>query len=158
MAPITSVPSRPRLIRPERSVMHSPRLTNRNGVETRMAPPNTASGMVQRPIVPSAISGPAFQEANSSVQRVAGENGDEDDALQYLHGSVGQAEPSLQQPAAGADAAEQDGHGNNGERVLPRQEGDEDGGKTGTGGEVGVGAALHGGDLDHAGKTGRGAG
>ena len=29
--------------------MHSPRLTNRNGVETRMAPPNTASGgLIQR--------------------------------------------------------------------------------------------------------------
>src|SRR5580700_2278628 len=125
MAPITSVPSRPRLMRPERSVMHSPRLTKRNGVETRMAPPNTASGMVQRPMVPSAISGPAFQEANSSIQRVAGENGDEDDALQHLHRGVRQAQPSLQQPAAGADAAEQDCHRNDGKRILPRQESDE---------------------------------
>src|SRR5260370_520429 len=80
----TRVPSRPRLMRAERSVMHSPRLTNRNGVETRMAPPNTASGTVQRPIVPSAMSGFAFQKANSSIQRVAGENEDEDDPLQHL--------------------------------------------------------------------------
>src|SRR5580704_11685874 len=131
MAPITRVPSRPRLMRPERSVMHSPRLTNRNGVETRMAPPNTASGMVQRPIVPSAI--------------------------QDLHGSVRQAEPALQQTAAGADAAEQDRNGNDRQGILSRQESDEDARETITGGEIGVGAALHGGDLDHAGKAGRGA-
>src|ERR1700751_2920290 len=104
MAPITSVPSRPRLMRPDRSVMHSPRLTNRNGVETRMAPPNTASGTVQSPIVPSAMSGFAFQKANSSVQRVTCQHKDEDDSLQYLDGGVGQAEPALQQAAAGADA------------------------------------------------------
>src|SRR5437660_930984 len=57
-------------------------------------------------------------------------------------------------PAAGADPAEQDRHGNDGERILPRQESDENAGKTISGGEVGVGAALHGGDLDHAGKAG----
>src|SRR6202022_842769 len=108
MAPITNVPSSPRLMRPERSVMHSPRLTNRNGVETRMAPPNTASGTVQSPIVPSAISGLAFQKANSSIQRIARQNEDEDNSLQHLHRGIGQAEPALQQAAAGADAAEQD--------------------------------------------------
>src|SRR5712675_3625899 len=99
MAPITRVPSRPRLMRPERSVMHSPRLTNRNGVETRMAPPNTASGTVQSTIVPSAISGFPFQQANSAVHRVAGQHKDEDDSLQHLNRGVGQAEPALQQPA-----------------------------------------------------------
>src|SRR5450631_3345859 len=114
--------------------MHSPRLTNRNGVETRMAPPNTASGTVQSPIVPSAISGFAFQKANAAIQRVAGENEDKDNSLQHLHGRVGQAEPALQQPAAGADAAEQNGNGNDGERILPRQESDENAGKAVTGG------------------------
>src|ERR1700687_6161224 len=96
IAPITSVPSRPRLMRPERSVMHSPRLTNRNGVETRMAPPNTASGTVQSPIVPSAMSGFPFQEANSAIQRVACQHKDEDNALQHLDRGVRQAEPALQ--------------------------------------------------------------
>src|SRR5450755_617940 len=105
MAPITSVPSSPRLMRPLRSVMHSPRLTNRNGVETRMAPPNTASGTVQRPMVPSAISGFPFQEANSAIHRVAGQNEHEDNSLQHLDRGVGQAEPPLQEAAAGADAA-----------------------------------------------------
>ncbi len=83
-------------MRPERSVMHSPRLTNRNGVETRMAPPNTARGTVHSPIVPSAMSGFPFQEANSSVERVACENEDEDNSLQHLDGGVRQAEPALQ--------------------------------------------------------------
>src|SRR5882757_2393548 len=99
-------------MRPLRSVMHSPRLTNRNGVETRIAPPNTASGTVHSPMVPSAIrfapSGFAFQKADPPIQRVARQYGDKDDPLQHQHRGVGQAEPTLQQPAAGADAAEQD--------------------------------------------------
>src|SRR5580704_14393062 len=111
IAPITRVPSRPRLMRPERSVMHSPRLTNRNGVETRMAPPNTARGTVQSPIVPSAISGFAFQESNAPVNGVACENKDKNNSLQHLHRGIGQPEPALQQSAAGADAAEQDRNG-----------------------------------------------
>src|SRR5476651_1302455 len=111
-------------MRPLRSVMHSPRLTNRNGVETRIAPPNTASGTVQRPMVPSAMSGFPFQEANSAIQRVAREHEHEDDALQHLHGSVRQAEPALQQAAAGADAAEQDRNRNHGKRILSGQERD----------------------------------
>src|SRR5215218_6959569 len=134
MAPITSVPSRPRLMRPERSVMHSPRLTKRNGVETRMAPPNTASGTVQSPIDPSAISRFSFQEADPAVQRVARQHEDEDDALQHQHRCIRQSEPALQQPAAGADAAEQDRDGNDGQRIMPRQEGNEDTGKTVAGG------------------------
>src|SRR5260370_33852899 len=107
MAPITRLPSSPRLMRPERSVMHSPRLTNRNGVETRMAPPNTASGTVQSPMVPSAMSGPALEKTQSSIKRVAGENEDEDNSLQHLNGGGGQAEPPLQQAAAGSDSAQQ---------------------------------------------------
>src|SRR5882757_2672395 len=138
MAPITRVPSRPRLMRPLRSVMHSPRLTNRNGVETRMAPPNTASGTVQSPIVPSAMSGFSFQEADPAVQRVARQHEHEDDTLQHQHRSIGQSEPPLQQSAAGADAAEQDRNGNDSERIVPRQEGDEDAGKAVAGREIGV--------------------
>src|SRR6185312_13997221 len=157
IAPITSVPSSPRLIRPLRSVMHSPRLTNRNGVETRMAPPNTASGTVQSPIVPSAMSGFSLQEADPPIQRVAGQNEDEDDPLQYQHGGVRQSKPALQQAAAGADTTEQDGDWNDGQRILPRQESDEDTGKTIAGREIGVGAALHRGDFDHAGKASRAA-
>src|SRR3954467_8526083 len=110
-------------MRPERSVMHSPRLTNRNGVETRMAPPNTASGTVQSPIDPSAMSGFSFQEADPAVQRAARQHEHEDDALQYQHRGIGQALPSLQQPTAGADSAEQDRDGNDGQRVRLRHEG-----------------------------------
>src|SRR5207248_11196463 len=102
MAPITRVPSSPRLMRPERSVMHSPRLTNRNGVETRMAPPSTASGTVQSPIDPSAISGFSLQEADAAVERIACEHEDEDDALKHQHGGIWQSEAPLQQAATGA--------------------------------------------------------
>src|SRR3954454_23762297 len=109
-------------MRPERSVMHSPKLTNKNGVETRMAPPNTARGTVHSPIDPSAMSGFSFQEADPAVQRVARQHEHEDDALQHQHRSIGQSEPALQQAAAGADAAEQDRNGNDGERIMPRQE------------------------------------
>src|SRR5882762_8264300 len=155
MAPITRVPSRPRLMRPLRSVMHSPRLTNRNGVETRIAPPNTARGTVQSPIVPSAMSGFPFQEANSSVQRVAGQNEDENDSLQHLNRGVRQAEPALQQAAAGADSTKQDGDRNNRQRILPRQKGNKDAREAVTGREVGVGSALNRGDFDHSRKPGR---
>src|SRR5882762_2448847 len=125
MAPITSVPSSPKLMRPERSVMHSPRLTNRNGVETRMAPPNTASGTVQSPIVPSAMSTLAFQKTDPSVHGVACEHKHEDDPLQHQHGGVGQSKPALQQAAAGADAAEQHRDRNDRQRILPCKEGDQ---------------------------------
>src|ERR1700716_2853975 len=155
MAPITRVPSRPRLMRPLPSVMHSPRLTNRKGVETRMAPPNTASGTVQSPIVPSAMSGPALRKANSSVKRVACENEDKDNSLQHLDGGVGQAEPALQQAAARADSTEKHRNRNDRQRILTRQKGNQDPRETIACCEVCVGAALHRGDFDHAGKTGR---
>src|SRR5437868_15019489 len=136
-------------MRPLRSVMHSPKLTNRNGVETRMAPPNTASGTVQSPIVPSAISGLPLQKADAPVQRVARQNEHKDNSLQDLHRGVGEAKPALQQPAAGADAAEQNSNGNDRQRILPRQEGDQNSRKAVAGREIGVGAALHRGDFDH---------
>src|ERR671936_1836718 len=110
MAPITRLPSRPRLMRPLLSVMHSPRLTNRNGVLTRSAPPSTATGTTHQPIEPSAMSRPSRPEdAEATVERLARQHRDEDHALQHQHGGIGQAEPPLQEPAAGVDAAEQDG-------------------------------------------------
>ena len=48
--------------------------------------------------------------------------------------------------------------GNDGERVVAREEGDEDAGEAVAGGERGVGAALDGRDLEEAGEAGAGAG
>src|SRR5690349_18875115 len=48
MAENTSTPSRPRLMRPDFSVMHSARLTIRNGVPTRTAPPSTAISRLRK--------------------------------------------------------------------------------------------------------------
>src|SRR6266480_6441553 len=104
-------------MRPEFSVMHSPKLTNRNGVETRMAPPNTASGTVHNPIVPSIISGSLLQKANSSIQGIACEHRDEDDPLQHQHRCVRQAQAALQQAAAGADSAKQYSNWNDRQRI-----------------------------------------
>src|SRR4051812_18102767 len=140
-------------MRPERSVIHSPRLTNRNGVETRMAPLSTASGTVQSPIDPSAISGLSLQESDAAVERIAGQHEDEDDALQHQHGCVGQSQAALQQATAGADAAEQNRDGDDGEWILPCEESDENAGETVARREIGIGAPLHGCDLDHASKA-----
>src|SRR5215212_625467 len=153
IAPMISVPSRPRLMRPERSVMHSPRLTNRNGVETRMAPPNTASGTVQSPIDPSAMSGFSFQKTDAAVQRIARQHEHKDDTLQHQDRCIGQSEPALQQAAAGADTTKQDRDGNHGQRILSRQKRDENPGEAITRGEIGVGAALHRGYFNHAGEA-----
>src|SRR5437879_13924896 len=102
MAPIISVPSRPRLMRPERSVRHSPTLTKMNGVETRMAPASMARGTPHRPRLVSSTS--AFlrprkeiegRELEPPVQRLAGEDGHEDDALQHHDCGIRQVEPAL---------------------------------------------------------------
>src|SRR5207245_8502045 len=115
MAPIISVPSRPRLMRPERSVRHSPTLTKMNGVETRMAPASMASGTPHRPrlvLSTSALLHPREEierpEPEAAVQRLARQDGHEDDALQHHHGGIRQVEPALQEAARGADAAQQD--------------------------------------------------
>src|SRR5579863_3879609 len=135
-------------MRPDRSVMHSPRLTNRNGVETRMAPPNTASGTVHSPIVPSAMSGFSFQKADPPVQRVARQNEHKDDPLQHLDRRIGEAEPALQEAATCADSTEQDGNRNDGEWILPGKKRNEDAGEAVACGQVGIGSALHRGDFD----------
>ena len=44
------------------------------------------------------------------------------------------------------------------ERVMAGEERDQNAGKAVAGRQIGVGASLHGGDLDHAGEAGGGAG
>src|SRR5713226_7191892 len=107
MAPITKVPSSPRLMRPDRSVRHSPTLTKMNGVLTRMAPASMASGTPQMPRLPSSMSAllgpqPELQrreldrpELEAAVERLARQDGHEDDALQHYHGGIRQIEPAL---------------------------------------------------------------
>ena len=118
-------------MRPLRSVMHSPRLTNRNGVRDadRAAEHGERHGPVaDRSRVGHAQARLSLQEADAAVERVAREHDDEDDALQHQHRGVRQAETPLQQPAARADAAEQDRDRNDRQRILPRQERDQDAG------------------------------
>src|SRR5437762_2207268 len=112
MAPMTSVPSRPRLTRPLFSVRHSPRLTKRNGVLIRMAPPRTpratpaTSGHHRRLLRRRA--GRASQERRlPPVEGLGEEDADEEDPLQHVDRGVGQVEDALEQAAARADAAEE---------------------------------------------------
>src|SRR5229473_2763395 len=96
MAPMISVPSSPRLIRPLFSVMHSPRLTNRNGVLTRIAPPRTATGTPHQPRVPvtiSAVPG-ALKQIEAPDNALAHQQHDENDPLHDQDGRVGQTEPA----------------------------------------------------------------
>src|SRR4029079_13097655 len=75
IAPSTRMPSRPRLMRPLRSVRHSPRLTNKNGVLTRIAPPNTAIKTPHQPSPPASISVRSrLDNAQAAVEGLAGEN------------------------------------------------------------------------------------
>ena len=61
-----------------------------------------------------------------AVQRLAGQDQHERDALQHEHGRVGQVEAALQHAAARGDAADEHGDRHDGERVLARDERDED--------------------------------
>src|ERR1700730_4202409 len=115
---MTRMTSSPRLMRPERSVMHSPRLTNRNGVLTRTGPPRTerhTPGPIS-PHLPS--SGPPSKNGEAPVKRLARQHREEDHALQHQHRRIGQAEPALQQAAARVDPAEQDRDRNDRNRIM----------------------------------------
>src|SRR2546425_1711077 len=124
IAPITRVPSRPRLMRPLFSVRHSPRLTNRNGVLARMAPPSTASGTPHHPSA-SISRGPLLEDAKPPVQGLAGQDDQEDDSPHDQNGGVRQVMPSLHQAAARFNAAEQDRHRDHRQRSEERRVGKE---------------------------------
>src|SRR5690349_24727860 len=117
------MPSRPRLMRPLRSVRHSPRLTNRNGVLTRIAPPNTAIKTPHQPSPPASISVRSrLENAQAAVEGLAGENEHEGDALQNEHRRIGKSQPPLQQSTARCDAAHEQGDRRDRDRVVTGDE------------------------------------
>src|ERR1700742_3904269 len=120
MAPSTSVPSSPRLMRPDFSVRHSPRATNMKGVETRIAPPSMAMRTVKRV---SCIASSRFEELELAVERLRRQQDDEDEALQHQDGGVGHVHAALDEPARRRQTAEQDGHGNDGDRIVAGEKG-----------------------------------
>src|ERR1700694_1813051 len=113
---MTRMPSKPRLMRPLFSVRHSPRLTNRNGVLTRIAPPSTAIGTPHQPSstladsLACSILAVRLKGLEAPVQRFGRQDHHDRDALQHEPGGLGQVEPALQQAAAGGDAAHQNGY------------------------------------------------
>src|SRR3954453_14141489 len=123
IAPITSVPSSPRLIRPLFSVRHSPRLTKMNGVPARIAPLRTASGT---PHQPSGITSMSDQFPSkyrkASIERLPHEDHQENDPLHHQHRRIGQIVCPLNEAAARIDAAEQTCGRDDRERILTRDE------------------------------------
>src|SRR3989442_11270722 len=79
-------------MRPLFWVRHSPRLTNRNGVLARMAPPSTASGTPHHPSA-SISRGPLLEDAKPPVQGLAGQDDQEDDSPHDQNGGVRQVMP-----------------------------------------------------------------
>src|SRR3954464_5264082 len=104
MAPKTMTPSLPRLIRPARSVRHSPSETKRKGVLTRSAPPSMATRTVPIASI-SAIRPPRLEPGEAAEQRVARQDRHEDEDLQHQHCRVRHVHAPLQQATRGAEAA-----------------------------------------------------
>ena len=81
-------------MRPDFSVSVSPSETNRNGVETRMAPANIARRTVARPaslvMVWSSVPAARLEEGQAAVEALAHQHDDEDEALQHQHGGIRQ--------------------------------------------------------------------
>ncbi len=131
------------------------------GVETRIAPPimamrqstanASASLMCDRPRTTR------VEEREAAIERLAGEQHHEDQALQHQHGRVGQIHAALDQATGRGDAAEQDRDRNDRQRILARQEGDQDAGEAVAGAQRRIGLAVDGGDLEEPGKPGAGA-
>src|SRR5882672_4520936 len=124
MAPSTRVPSRPRFTRPDFSVRHSPSATNMNGVDTRNAPPTIASSTMRNGLSVMCRRSRAVRRAGdleyleTAVERFRYQQHHEGQALQHQHGGIGEIHAPLHEPARGHDAAEQNGHRDDGERIV----------------------------------------
>src|SRR5450432_1433857 len=173
IAESTSTPSRPRLMRPDFSVRHSPRLTNRNGTPTRKAPP-TMAAMKAIEVSDMAGSGELFRGDGvgrtcaaaqlladcAPVDRAQGfacQNQHEGDTLQHLHRRIGQAEAALQQAACGTEATKQDRDRNDRERRLASDERDQNSRVAIARDQRGIGVGVDRRDLDRASQAGTGA-
>ena len=76
--------------------------------------------------------------------------------MQNQHGRVRQIHAALDEAAGGDEASEQNGDRRNDDRIVPREERDEDAGEAIARGKRGVGASLNRGDLEKAGEPGAG--
>src|SRR5258708_6293760 len=144
---MTRVPSWPRLMRPLFSVRVSPRLTNMNGVLFRIAPATIASGTPRSPRPPEAVSGvsgmndsgwngllaeevrdPCKRPIDQGLARLAQaarpcvepENHEEERSLKDLDAGAAESNVGLEQITAAGDAAQQNGNGNDVDRIPPR--------------------------------------
>ena len=99
-----------------------------------------------------------LEDREAAVERLRGQQDDEDQALQHEHGRVGQIHAPLDQAAGGDEAAEQYRDGHDDQRIMARQERDENAGEAIAGRQRGVGAALDRRHFEEAGEPGAAAG
>src|SRR5665213_1513187 len=112
-------------MRPDRSVIVSPSETKMKGVETRIAPPSTASGTPHSPIAlgSAILSAPqpavGIENAEAAVERLGEQDHDEQDAFQHQDCRVRQVEAPLQEAAGRLDAAQQEPDRDDRQRIVP---------------------------------------
>ena len=144
-------------MRPLRSVRHSPRLTNRNGVLTRIAPPNTA---INTPHQPSAAWHPCQCARGWKMRKRPYSVSPARISMNAMPCSTstvasGRSQSTLQQAAARCDTAHEQRDRRDRDRIVARDERHQDAGVAIPRDERCIGAAVHGGDFRHAGQAGR---
>src|SRR5580704_7294659 len=106
----------------------------------------------------SVIPGARLEDREPAVERLGGQQHNEDQALENLHRRVGKNHAPLDETAGGDDAAKQDRDRRNDERIMPSQERNENTSKAVAGGERSVGAALDRRHFEEASEPSAGAG
>ena len=104
---------------------------------------------------PAAFGAAQRNHARARTKRLRQQDADEQHPLQHVHGRVGQIERALQEPPAGADAAEQDRHRDDGRAGLARDERDQHAGVAVARHQRRVGRAVDGRHLDRTRQAGR---
>src|ERR1700722_1772326 len=106
----------------------------------------------------SVVPGARLKDLEKAVERLGGQQQNEDKALKNLPRRVQQAHAPLDEAAGSDDAAKQDRDGWDDQGVMPREERDENAGKAVAGGDGRFRAALDRRHFEEAGEPGAGAG
>src|SRR5262249_19598862 len=159
-APTSISPSRPRFRTPARSVTISPRAGRRSAVPARTA----AATMEVRSSASTVGSppgrwglGPRRRPPRDPVpgEEVAGEEGEQEQALEHEHDRDGELPHDLEPLTAGEDSAQQDGGQRDARGVEPPQPGDDDRRVPVAGREARDQPVLESGHLHQAGQPGQ---
>src|SRR4029077_1821470 len=123
IAPISKMPSIPRLMRPLFSVRHSPKLTNMYGMLPRTAPPASAIATPQAPMESGfGMRGVPRQNGHgklAAVESLTRQNRQEDDSLKNRDRRIRKVVVALQNAAAGHNGPKHQGDDHDAERRMP---------------------------------------